>query len=374
MNRKRINLFVFFLFLILNVGPLSANKPLNSQEVALYSSRTGKLITTLNYSVEVNPSESPENYLLTIENKTEDSGDKLSLWIFNKKIDAQEFTERNSHMKVDDILYFNPFCRNSKANFVIPTARKIERHTVISFDVDANFGSKVELLCVIYIASHKKKETIIYDEAQCKIEFILPKKIIRDEDGKIVTLEIDKDVNPKVPLTPEEIEKQKQMQEDSIQQAKIKKLHVFISEVNKEMTRVNTIIDTLLQNKTYDKHQVDSIENLLNTLRKRVDFQEMGNINLFPYNEELMDEFTKFSSEYSVTVKKIEELKIPPEKKNWFMIAAIGAMVMFAGMFIMQIWNQIKSKRQQLKMKKEMKKANKQSQLDNLNDNELGKI
>lgn len=374
MSHYRIYPFVFFLFLTLNTVYLYANEPLCLREVALYSSRTGKLITSLSYSIEVNTSEGSENYILTIENKAGANGEKLSFWIFNKKMNAQEFAHRNSPMEVDDILYFNPFCRNSEAKFVIPSARKIEKQAVIPFDVYADLGSKVELLCVFYIATHKKKKTIINDEAQCKIEFVLPKKIVRDEMGRIVTLEVDKNLDLAVPLTPEELEKKRQLQEDSIQQVKIQQLHVFISEVNKEMASLNITVNSLLKDNVYEKHQVDSIENLVNTLKKKVDLQEMGNVNLFPYDESLMNHFTKFSSEYSDTIKKIEELKIPPEKRNWLMIIAIAAVVMFAGMFILQIWNQIKAKSQQLKMKREMKKEVKRSRLDNLNDDELDKI
>lgn len=374
MNHYRINSFIYFLLLAFNITPLLANEPLCSQEVALYSSRTGKLITTLSYSIELNSSGSPEDYLLTIENKADSKGDKLSLWIFNKKIDAQEFANRNSSMEVGDIHYFNPFYRNSDAKFTISNARRIEKQTVIPFDVFASLGSKVELACTFYIATHKKKKTIINDEAQCKIQFVLPQRIIRDGEGKIVTLQVDKNVDSAVPLTPEELEIKRLAQEDSIQEAKIKHLHVFISDVNKEMAILNITIDSLLENNAYEKNLIDSIESVVNILKKKVDFQEMGNISLFPDDESLMNDFTKFSSDHSDTIKKLEELKIPPEKRNWLMIIAIAGVVMFAGMFVLQIWNQIKAKSQQLKAKKEILKANKKSQLDNLDDDELDKI
>lgn len=374
MNYYRISSFVLFLLLTLNIVSISANEPLYSQEVALYSSRTGKLITTLSYSIEVNSSENPENYILRIENKADASGEKLSLWIFSRKIDAQEFAERNSPMEVDDIRIFDTFCSSSEVQFTIPNVRKIEKQATILFDVDAKLGSKVELICNLYIASHKKKKTIINDEARLKIEFVLPKRIVRDEEGNIITLEVDKSVGSAVPLTPEEIEAKRLAQEDSIQQAKIKQLHTFISDANEKIANINITIDSLYQNKIRGKSQIDSIESSVNALKKKVDFHEMGNIGLFAYDESLMNSFTDFSSKYSDTIKKIEELKVGPEKKNWLMICAIVAMVMFAGMFLLQIWNQIKSKGQQLRTKKQMKKLNKQSDLDNLDDNELGKI
>lgn len=374
MSYYQTNSFVFFLLFALNIVSLSANEPLHSQEVALYSSRTGKLITTISYSVEVNTSESPENYILRIENKADASEEKLLLWIFGRKIDAQEFASRNSPIEVDDIRLFDSFCHSSEVKFTIPNIRKIEKQSLIPFDVNAQLGSKIEMTCNLYIASHKKKKTIINDEAKLKIEFILPKQIVRDDDGNIITLEVDKSLGPTVPLTPEEVEEKRLAQEDSIQQVKMKQLHTFISKANEDIVIINTSIDSLLQNKIYEKSQIDSIENSVNALKKKVDFHEMGSVALLAYDESLMNSFADFSSKHTDTTRKIEELKAGPEKRNWLMIFAIGAMVMFAGTFIFQIWNQIKSKRQQLKTKKELLKINKQTELDSLDDNELGKI
>lgn len=371
------SIFFLFVFLVFFISSLSAD-PFYSGEIALYSSRTGKLITNLSYSVEVNSSDTPEDYLLTIGNKAGikgDKGEKLSLWVFGRKIDAQQFAKRNSSTEVDDIYLFDSFCQSSKVRFTIPSARRIENIAVIPFDVnDADPGAKIDLVCTVYIAAHKKKKIIINDEAQLKIDFVLPSQTVRDKEGKLIVLDVDKNVNSTTPLTPEEIEEQKQFKEDSIQKAKIKQLHVFISEVNNEMTGLNTRIDNLLESKTYEMSQVDSLENLANVLKKKVDFQEQGNIALFPSDESLVNSFTDFSSKYSETIKKIGELKIPPAKRNWLMILAIAAVAMFAIMFILQIWNLLKSKRQQLKMKKEMFKVNKKSELDNLDDDDLGKI
>lgn len=377
MNRYRLTLL--FLFSIWSFMFLHA-EPFFTGEEKLYSSRTGKLITTLNFSVEVNPSERSENYLLTIGNKagiTGEDGAKLSLWIFNKKMDAKTFANKNSNIDVNDIHLFDPFSSNRNVKFSISNARKIENIAVIPFDVNAGPGDKVELICSIYIASQKKKKTIIEDEAQVKISFDLPYQIVRESGrgGEVVTLEIDKDLNPVAELTPEELEEEKQMREDSIMQAKIQQLDFFISEKNKEIDELYVVIDSLVQGKVYDKTKIDSLENLVNILKKKVDLQEMGNVSLFPNDEVLVNKFTEFSSRYSEIIRKIEELKTPPAKKNWLMIIGVASMiVMFASMLILQIWNQVKSKRQQRKMKKEMEEANKKAKLDSLNSGDLGKI
>ncbi len=377
MNRSRIILLFFLLvwsFFLLHAEPLF------SSEENLYSSRTGKLVTTLNFSIGLNPSKSSENFLLTIGNKagiTGEKGTKLSLWIFNRKTDAKTFGRRNSSVSVDDIQIFSPFCENRNVIFSITNARKIENITTIPFDINANPGSKVELVCNIYIASLKKKKTIIEDEVQVKIEFTMPHQIVRDIDGErdVVTLEVDRDVNPNVELTPEELEEQRVMKEDSLLQAKIQQLNLFISEKNKEIQLLYSIIDSLIQSETYVKSEVDSLENLIHILKKKVDFQEQGNITVLPNDEELMNKFTEFSSIYSETTRMIEELKTPPAKKNWLMIIGVVVMaVMFAGMFILQIWNQIKAKKMQRKQKKEMEEANKKAKLESLDSDDLGKI
>lgn len=378
MNRCRATLLIFFL--IGGFAFLYASEPFFSGEEKLYSSRTGKLITNLNFSVEMNPSESPENYLLTIGNKagiTGEDGAKLSLWIFNKKLDAKTFAKRNSSIEVKDIHLFDPFCKNKEAKFSISNARRIENIAIIPFDVDAGPGSEVELLCTIYIASQKKKKNVIEDEGQVKIRFTLPHQIIREKDkgGEMITLTVDKDLNPVVELTPEEVEEERIMKEDSILQAKIKYLDFFISEKNKEIEDLYTLIDSLIQSRAYEKSKIDSLENLVYVLKKKVDLQEMGNVALFPNDEGLMNKFTEFSSKYTETTRKIEELKTPPAKKNWLMILGVASMVvMVVGMFILQIWNQIKTKIDQRKTKKEAEETTKKAELDSLNSGDLDKI
>ena len=377
MNRLRLAL-LFFLP-IYSFTFLNAAEPFFSGEEKLYSSRTGKLITTLNFSIEVNASESPENYLLTIGNKsgiTGEGGTKLSLWIFNKMTDAKTFAKNNSSIDVNNIHLFDSFCKNAEAKFSIFNARKIENIAVIPFDVNGDPGSRIELMCNIYIASHKKSRTTIDDEARIKIVFTLPHLVIRG-NGKvreIITLEVDHGLNSATALTPEELEKAKRIREDSTLLAKIRQLDLFISEKNTEIEILYAAIDSLLLNKIHEKRKTDSLENLVNVLKKKVDLQEMGNVTLFPNNDGLMNKFTEFSSKYSEITKKIDELKKPPAQKNFMVIGIVSMLIIFTSMFILQIWNQIKSKRQQRKHKKEMEEASKKAQLDSLDNNDLDKI
>jgi hypothetical protein len=280
----------------------------------LHSAINGKGIAKLTFSLESKTNQ----YVLTITNAQ--SSSDTEIWIFPKATNADKIKSLHSSLEAKGINNIHPFCSGNKVNVPISETKNIRYQEKLTLAGALSAGETVTLEMNFYIATKTKKKSIVNDHAKARITFTLPagsgknNNVIEGGEG-VTTLLTDTDFSaPVVEPTPEEVETQQQRKADSTLQIQIAELDLFIN-------KKNIAIEALL-----------------------------AEIN-----------------ELEAKNKKIEEAKEPV---NWGMYIGIAVgVLMIAGMFAMQIWNQIKVKRQQRRQQEEMNKEMRRREFETLDQN-----
>ena len=315
----------------------AADGSVYSKKETLYSTKNGSPIGDLWLRIEPKSANANNNeWMLIIGDKGApffDSSDEKSLWIFSKKWNAQTFKKemknRDYPIEVKELNEFLPFCE-SGVDFKIREWEEVKKQTSVSFLVNAKTGQKVTLRLVFYTSSLDKKKTTINDEAKVKIEFVIPDPAViaqqnkttpvpspasatsPTQEGELITLS-EKIDNEAV------IQQQKEKQrEDSILKAeaankkqRITLLHSFITDRNKDIQSLQEEVNVLLSDKNskVEESKIDSLETVVEEMKKKVDFWENGYSDILLTEESIHDLFTKFRITHTTTSKKIDELR-----------------------------------------------------------------
>ena len=299
--------------------------PVFSQKETLYSTKNGSAIGDLLLSIE--PKGDNEWMLIIGDkgNKFFESRTERTLWIFNKKVDANTFKRdmrnRDYPVEVKDLSDFSPFCENG-IRFELKDWEEITRQTQVSFFINASAGQIVTLRLVFYSSSQdNRKRTTIDEEAKVKIEFTIPDPAALAQQQRAVQAAQEAEL---ISLT-EKIDyeaaaqQREAMREDSILQAEIANrgervilVNSFISERNREINALQEEVNALLEDKKtkVGDATVDSLKAIASVMKERVDYWENGYSDILLTAEEIHDKFSKFRIAHTLTLKKIDDLKL----------------------------------------------------------------
>ena len=355
----------------------AAAQPFFTEEKSLHSTLNGKEITKLTFSVE---QKKPGEYLLTIENKQ--NSPNTEVWIFHKNASASKGKLSGYPWEVEGVNSVLPFCSGGAVNVPLTETKNVRSKETLLLSGALAEGKTVTLNMNFYIVSKSKKKTVLDNYAKVNLTFTIPaaksddksNKPKRpkdpkspqggDDDKPVTTLAIDTDLAPPPSdpqtATPEEIEEARERKADSLLQIQIADLDAFISEKNSaiedQLAKINELLET--RSEKVEESLITPIEKEIKRLEKNVGFRE--NSPAIAENESLRDKFSEFSLMYEEAEDGIRQLRQEPPKPepiNWalYIGLALGGL-MVIGMFGMQIFNQIKIKRQQRRQQKEMEK------------------
>ena len=328
--RNSLIIVVLFLFCLTPFCFCNAAESVYSKKETLYSTKNGSRIGDLLLTIEPkNNSPSNNEWVLIIGDKGNpffDSRTERSLWIFNKKLNANTFRRdmRNRDYPVDikDINEFMPFCENG-IRFEIKDWDELSRQTQVTFFLNASQGQTVTLRLVFYTSYIDKKRTTIDDESKVRIEFVVPDLTARanqmqqsggsggsggTQGGEVISLteKIDYDAVAKFR---EEQQANSLSEED--RDERIALLNSFISERNREINEFQEQVNILLaDNETkVTESTIDSLTTIANEMKNRVDYWENGYSDILLTEETIHDKFSKFRIAHTLSLKKIDELK-----------------------------------------------------------------
>ena len=423
MGKSKIILVLFFLYLCQFIFCNTTGEPAYTKKETLYSTKNGSPIGELSVKIEARNSDKNNNeWFLILGSKNNEildsKGDDRSLWIFNKKVSAnnlkKELKNKDYPIDIKDFTQFMPFCENG-IRFDLKDWDEIKRQTQLSFYINASPGEKITLRLVFYSSSQDKKKTIIDDEAKLKIEFVVPDPSVKKKatsndnggEGEVISLteKIDRDAAAKIKEEREaeaEAEAAKQEQEENRGQ-KLALVNSFITERNKEINSLHDEVDFLLKDfkDKVEESKIDSLEIIADELKKKVDYWENGYSDILLTDESVHDKFAKFGTSHTITTKKITELKLQQNKlnnwisyikQNWLLSIGIAAGVIILGLilikvgkklielikkFFTQTLNNFKTKKQNKKQQKQMeerKKNERQRAFESIDINELDEI
>ncbi|MCL2041720.1 MAG: hypothetical protein FWG84_06755 [Bacteroidales bacterium] len=350
----------------------AAAQPFFTEEKPLHSTINGKEIAKLTFSVE---QKKPDEYILTIENKQNSS--TTEIWIFHKNATASKGKLSGYPWEVEGVNSVLPFCSGGAVNVPLTETKNVRSKETLSLSGALAEGKTVTLNMNFYIVSKSKKKTVLNNYAKVNLTFTIPDaksagKSRRpkdpkspqggDDDKPVTTLAIDTDLAPPPSdpqtATPDEIEEARQRKTDSLLQIQIADLDAFISEKNlaieDQLAKINELLET--RSEKVEESLITPIEKEIKRLQKNVGFRE--NTPAIAENESLRDKFSEFSLMYEEAEDGIRQLRQEPPKPepiNWalYIGLALGGF-MVIGMFGMQIFNQIKIKRQQRRQQKAM--------------------
>ena len=349
-------------------------QPFYTETQTLHSSINGKEVAKLTFSVEAKGNK----YILTITNAQ--SASDTEIWIFPKATKADKIKSLHASLEAKGINDIFPFCSGNKVNIPISESKIIRSQEKLTLAGALAAGETVTLEMNFYIAAKTKKKSTINNHAKARISLTLPatgtgknNDVVADGED-VTTLMIDTDLSvPVAEPTSEERETLQQQKTDSLLQIQIADLNLFISEKN---TAIEALLSTLneleKQNKKIEDSIIAPIENTMNRLREDVDIRKNSpkNSPVIAEDENLCRKFIDFSSTYTEATKKIQTLRQEPPAVNWGMYIGIAVgVLMAAGMFFMQIWNQIKIKRQQRRQQEKMKKEMNRREFETLDQN-----
>ena len=297
--------------------------PVYNKKETLYSTKNGSAIGDLLLSIEPKNANANNNeWLLIIGDKSKffDSRTERTLWIFNQKTNANAFKRdlrnRDYPVEVKDLSEFMPFCENG-IRFEIKDWEELSKQTQVSFFINASPGQKVTLRLIFYVSSRDKKRTTIDDEAKVKIEFEIPDPVVVAQQIKAAQEAELISLTEKIDY--EAVARQREARrEDSLLQAEAADrgqraalLNSFIIDRNRDVGLLQEEVNVLLADKKskVETFKIDSLETVINEMKKRVDFWENGYADILLTEESIYDKFTKFRIAHTATSKKIEELK-----------------------------------------------------------------
>ena len=393
MFRSKIRFVFFLIFYCQACFYLTASEPFFTKKETLYSVKTGNPVGELSFNIEIKSMDvNPKELYLIIGDKGneifESEGDKKTLWIFGNNMSASELKKdlKNKDYSVDikDIHEFVSFCEND-IRFDLKNWEEIKKQTKFSFYVNSSVGEKITLRLHFYIASKNKKKPVIDDEAKVKLEFplLLPsparnEKKQQEEESISLTERLNQSAKA--------IQKQ---QEDSLKQAEEKEriqrtntLNVLITVKNKEIISLLDDINQLSseEDAKITENTIDSLEVIVDSLRKKVDYLDKSYTDILLNNEALQNKFIKFGADQTAVSKKLNELRQQQiEKKNiWkdrMIYIGIGlAALMLGGMFLTQLWNMAKMKRQLRKQQKMMEEEERKRAFESIDIKDLDEI
>ena len=399
MYKFGIQLVLFFLFCPVFFY-IATGEPVLKKKETLYSTKNGNPIGELSISIEAKNAD-PKNkeYYLIVGEKVNEiidtKGDKKSLWVFNKKMSANElkkdFKNKDIQAEVKDIGEFTPFCENG-IRFDLRDWEEIKRQTRLTFHITASPGEKMTLQLRFYVATKDKKKMVIDDEAKVKLEFVIPsakKEVVQGGNTQGGNKQEEKTSEESLLSITEKLSadaaKRSERQADSLKQVqeqerivRTDQLNIFITEKNKEIISLQEEVNEMLANpkNKVAAGTIDSLEAVVGELRKKVDYWDKGYTDILLNDESLQDKFTKFSTDQMIASKRIAELRQQQSQKvNWLMYFGIGSgVLMLGGMLFMQIWNPIKMKKQLKKQQQMMAEEVRKRAFDNINIKELDEI
>jgi hypothetical protein len=365
---------------------------------SLYSFRTGNHLADVQLNIRENPN-NPDEYILSISNTDPSNG--RTIWYFGESVSADLLRRTDSSIEIRNISNFSAFSESREVQFNLRRWGRITSTLNIPFSTVASGGDKIDLNLNFYVSTQgRRQRTIIEDAAMVRLEFILPlppppspvplpnRGNENNSNGnQVTTLEIDSLFNQPIEPTPEELAAMEQHRQDSIRNVQIQELSRFISTKNNEINEILTTINELINSKEkVETERIDHFEATANELKKIVGIRESGNITLISTDEDLITQFTQFSTRHTEVTKKIEELRI---ETNWAMRIgiAIGALMLVV-MTITQVWGAVKARRDQLKAKKaqlqaqakiveiqqQAKQQALQEELESIDENDLDEI
>ena len=371
---RTIRLLLFFLFFS-GCFSATAGDIIFSSKETLYSTRTGKSLGELSLSVEVKSLDTnPKEFYLVIGNRSGDiiegTGTSRTLWIFNRNISLNEFKRelKNNDYSLD-IKNFSEFVSFSEndVKFEMKNWAEILKQTKYTFFTDAALGTEITLKLHCYTATKEKKKSTLDDDARLTLVFRLPATNKPAATGKQETISPSERVVPQVQGQEtgqaekdkkEEEEKKKEEEERKLAQAqeaeriqRTNDLNVFITTKNKEIASLLNEIEELSKDKKSTVKTFDSLELVVNEMRKKVDYWDKGYTDILLKEEAIQDKFMKFGSDHTIALKMLAEAKqnrtgLPP----WLMPLGMGAGIFLLGaMFLMQVLGRIKAKKSMMK-------------------------
>ena len=368
MNKSKFLLALFLLCFCQFCFCNTTGEPVFTKKETLYSAKNGSPIGDLTLSIEAKSTNAKNNeWYLIIGDKSNNniinsSDDSKTLWIFNKKTNANGFRRdlrnRDYPIEVRDISEFSPFCENG-IRFDLQEWEEIRKQTQLSFYINASQGETVTLRLVFYTSSKDKKRTLIEDEARVRLEFVVPdlaalakKNATEQQDGELISLteKIDYEEVAKIKAERAAADSIKQLEEEDRGQ-RISLLNSFITERNFEIYSIQGEVDELLVDKKnkVESFKIDSFETVIDELKKKVDYWEKGYTDILLTDESIHDKFSKFSTAHSLTSRKLAELKQQQNplsgamkfaQDNWLLTIVIG----IGGLIFLKIMYSLLSK------------------------------
>jgi len=367
---RNIRLLLFFLFFSGCFSATAGDIIFSSRET-LYSTRTGRSLGELSFSVEVKSLDaSPKELYLIIGERSGDiiegTNTSKTLWIFNRNISLNEFKRelKNNDYSLDikNFSEFVPFSEND-VKFELRNWAEILRQTRYSFFTDADLGAEVTLKLHCYTATKDKKKSTLDDGARITLVFRLPATnnpvaagnsgVIGQSERVLQGQEMGQtEAGKKDEEDKKEEEARKLAQAQEAERIeRTNDLNVFITVKNKEIASLLDEIEELSKDKKSTVKTFDSLELVVNEMRQKVDYWDKGYTDILLKEEAIQDKFMKFGSDQTTALKMLAEAKqsrtgLP----SWLAPLSMGAGIFLLGaMFLMQVLGRIKAKKQMLK-------------------------
>ena len=367
--------FLTYLFLLcfstVCFSQTAQGTPVFSKKETLYSTKNGSAIGNLLLSIEPkNTGANNEEWILTIGEKGNtffDSRIERTLWLFNKKVSANDFKRemrnRDYPVEVKDITEFSVFCENG-IRFDMKDWEELRKQTQISFFIKASPGQRITLRLVFYASlQDSRRRTTIDDEARVRIDFEVPDPSARApqaqrnaqtqaQDGELISLTERIDPAMAAQLREAKREEEALLQAEGPNKAqRMALLNSFISERNREVLELQDEVNDLLDDKKtkVDAFKIDSLELVADEIKKKVDFWENGYADILLTEEAIHDKFTKLKIALTATSKKITELRqnlnpfngIITFVQNNLLLSIGGGIV---GLFVLKLLNKLVKK------------------------------
>jgi hypothetical protein len=296
------------------------------------------------------------------------------LWIFNRNISLNEFKRelKNNDYSLD-IKNFNEFISFLvfDVKFELKNWAEILKQTKYTFFTDAALGAEITLKLHCYTATKDKKKSTLDDDARITFAFRLPatNKPAANQPAAGTTAASttastrEPEISSPSGTAPQmqetgKTEEDKEAEARKLAQAqeaeriqRTNDLNVFITVKTKEIAALLGEIEELSKDKKSTVKTFDSLELVVNEMRKKVDYWDKGYTDILLKEEAIQDKFMKFGSDHTIAMKMLAEAKqnrtgLP----QWLMPLGMGAGIFLLGaMFFMQIFSRIKAKKNLMK-------------------------
>jgi hypothetical protein len=305
------------------------------------------------------------------------------LWLFNRAVTLNDLKRnvKNLDINIDAKNYrdFEAFNENN-IKFELKAWDELRKQSrYLFFADDATVGKEVQLKLHFYIATVDKKKTTIDDDARVTLTFTVPQPVavtsatVSKNKAQASTEEIsltERAVGGNRELTPveqamedKEAESRKLEQTQAAELAqRTDELNLFITVKNKEITLIVNEIETMpgVLNRKDKAKKIDSLELVVNELKKRVDLYDKGYTDILLKQETIQNKFTSFATDHTIAMKLLNEKREQLDAyKKWLMPVVGGfSALMMGGMFLLQIISRIKAKKAQVQMMQKQLMAN----------------